>query len=73
MKIEWLGHSAFRLEESTGTVVVTDPFSADIVGYDMPMTEADIVTVSHDHADHNALDRVTGNYTLLNKIGAYEL
>ena len=27
MKITWLGHSSFKLEESTGTVVVTDPYS----------------------------------------------
>ena len=73
MKIQWLGHSAFRLEESTGTVVVTDPYDKGIVGYEMPVTEADIVTVSHDHEDHNALSRVSGDYILLNDIGAYEI
>ena len=52
MKITWLGHSSFRLEESTGTTVVTDPYDS-YVGYDMPEVKADIVTVSHPHKDHN--------------------
>ena len=73
MKIEWLGHSAFRLEESTGTVVVTDPYDASIVGHDMPMTKADIVTISHNHGDHNAVSRVTGDPVVLDEIGAYEI
>ena len=40
MKITWLGHSSFRLEESTGTTVVTDPYDS-YVGYDMPEVRAD--------------------------------
>jgi len=27
MKLQWLGHSCFLLEESTGTAIVTDPYS----------------------------------------------
>lgn len=73
MKISWLGHSSFRLEESTGTVVVTDPFDAGIVGYEMPKTRADIVTISHDHGDHNALSRIEGNPIVLDRIGAFEI
>ncbi len=52
MKITWLGHSSFKLEESTGTTVVTDPYHP-YVGYEMPEVTADIVTVSHGHKDHN--------------------
>lgn len=55
MKIEWLGHSAFRLTESTGSSIVTDPFDGAVVGYDMTHVEADAVTSSHGHADHNYL------------------
>ena len=50
MKITWLGHSSFLLEESTGTKIVTDPYHS-YVGYEMPKVEADIVTVSHAHND----------------------
>lgn len=72
MKITWLGHSSFLLEESTGTKIVTDPFK-DYVGYSMPSVEADIVTISHNHDDHNNVSSVLGDPTLLNRAGAYEI
>ncbi|MCM1305799.1 MAG: MBL fold metallo-hydrolase [Bacteroides sp.] len=72
MKLTWLGHSSFKLEESTGTTVVTDPYHSN-VGYDMPTVEADIVTVSHSHADHNNVENVLGHPTVLNRAGAYEI
>jgi len=62
MKITWLGHSAFLIESNDGTRVVTDPFEAGsydgAVGYAPICEEADIVTVSHEHADHNAVECV---------------
>lgn len=36
MKIQWLGHSSFKLEESTGTSIVTDPFDESVVGLQCP-------------------------------------
>lgn len=72
MKLTWLGHSSFKLEESTGTTVVTDPYHSN-VGYDMPEVEADIVTVSHTHADHNAVEKIKSSPTVLNRVGAYEI
>ncbi|MBR6751385.1 MAG: MBL fold metallo-hydrolase, partial [Clostridia bacterium] len=36
MKIEWLGHSSFKLTESTGVSVVTDPYDQDKVGIKFP-------------------------------------
>lgn len=75
MKIKWLGHSAFLLEESTGTKVVTDPFDENVVGYAMTAVDADIVTVSHNHEDHanlNALNDVK-DATIIKTAGAYEI
>lgn len=64
MKITWLGHASFLVESKDGTRVVTDPFEAGsydgAVGYAPISTHADVVTVSHEHADHNAVDTVTG-------------
>lgn len=60
MKIEYLGHSCFKLTESTGTSVLCDPFDAGI-GYKMPRAEADAVTVSHRHYDHANISAVGGN------------
>lgn len=72
MKITWLGHSSFKLEESTGTTIVTDPYHS-YVGYEMPKVDADIVTVSHAHNDHCYVSKVGGDPTVLNRAGAYEI
>ncbi len=72
MKLTWLGHSSFRLEESTGTTIVTDPFDP-YVGYDMPAVSADIVTVSHGHKDHSNVGAVEGNPTVIRNAGFCEI
>ncbi len=69
MKIEWLGHSSFILTESTGISLVTDPFNAEEVGISFPEVEADIVTVSHDHFDHNCTGAVKEYKMLVNTPG----
>lgn len=59
LKIRWLGQSSFEMTTSGGTIIVTDP--ADFKGYHMPPDlSADIVTVSHEHRDHNHVAGVTG-------------
>lgn len=72
MKITWLGHSAFKLEESTGTTVVTDPYHS-FIGYKMPRVNADIVTVSHGHNDHNNTSAVLGDPEVISAAGAYDI
>ena len=61
MKIKWLGHSCFKITNSKGIRILTDPFD-DNVGYKIPSVEADIVTTSHSHYDHNFVDCVKGNF-----------
>ena len=59
LKIKWLGHSSFQITTSGGTIIVTDPI--EFKGYHMPPNlSADIVTVSHEHPDHNCVDAVSG-------------
>jgi len=64
MRVTWLGHASFLIEAKDGTRVITDPYEAGsydgAVGYEPISERADIVTVSHDHADHNAVDAVAG-------------
>lgn len=72
MKIEYLGHSCFKLTESTGTSVVCDPYSSE-VGFDMPEVSADAVTVSHRHYDHDAVDKVSGSPVIIDNESGYEL
>ena len=71
MKIQYLGHSSFMLIESTGKTIVTDPFSN--IGYEMPKTYADVVTLSHRHKDHSAHKSVGGNPLIIEKEGCYEI
>ncbi len=71
MKIQWLGHSCFRLEESTDSAVVTDPYRS-YVGIELPDVSADVVTISHDHDDHNNVEAVSGNPVVLRETGVFE-
>ena len=70
MKIKWFGHACFKLSFSQGPYVVTDPFD-DHVGYPLCETEADIVTTSHGHGDHNYVESINGKPTVLNRPGMF--
>jgi L-ascorbate metabolism protein UlaG (beta-lactamase superfamily) len=59
MDITYLGHSSFRIKTKTAKIV-TDPFDPKKVGLKYPTIDADIVTVSHDHFDHNFVEKVKG-------------
>lgn len=72
MKIQWLGHSCFRLTESTGNSVITDPFKPSAVGYGMAYTGADAVTVSHGHSDHNFVEGVKGSPVVIDTVGNHD-
>jgi len=71
MDITWLGHSSFRIKGKLATIV-TDPYGAS-TGLKLPKTEADIVTVSHDHEDHNDLSRIGGDFKEVLGPGEYEI
>lgn len=59
MKWTWLGHSTFLLETNAGTRLVTDPVDAGS-GFQLPAVTADVITVSHHHFDHDAVERIGG-------------
>lgn len=72
MKIQYLGHSCFKLTESTGVSIITDPYQK--IGYELPKDiSATAVTVSHNHFDHNNITAVGGNPTILRREGFYDL
>jgi len=71
MKIRWRGHSSFIIE-TEDKIVVTDPFNADY-GYPMTPVTADIVTVSHDHRDHNAVATIDGQPRIILGTGTVEM
>ena len=58
MKITWIGHSCFKVEEA-GYRIVFDPYDDDYVPGLGPVREtAEEVLCSHEHGDHNARKRV---------------
>jgi L-ascorbate metabolism protein UlaG (beta-lactamase superfamily) len=69
MRVEWYGQSAFRLE-SDGVTVFVDPFGdmsslADRgLEWNYPPisgVDADLLLVTHEHRDHNAVDVIGGD------------
>lgn len=69
MEIQWCGHSCFRLADQNGFAIVTDPFD-DSVGYPRPHVSASLVTLSHDHYDHNHCQAVAGAPKVVRTAGA---
>lgn len=67
-----LGHASFKLRGKTATVV-TDPYDGKMLGQRYPAVSADIVTISHNHADHNAAEAVEGTPMVLAAAGEYEI
>lgn len=78
MEITYLGHSCFKLKSRMGMSVIMDPFKSESVGLPLAKEVADIITVSHCHDDHNAVEVVTGPVTresvfIIDKEGEYEI
>lgn len=74
MIITWQGHSCFKIQDKVGpegVTLVTDPFGKE-AGLKVPNFEADIVTVSHDHSDHNNVDALRGNPFVISCAGEYD-
>jgi L-ascorbate metabolism protein UlaG (beta-lactamase superfamily) len=71
MEITWLGHSCFRLRSRDATII-TDPYEPK-VGYKMGRVTGDIVTVSHNHYDHNHIEVVQGEPVEVSGPGEYEI
>ena len=74
MIITWQGHSCFKIQDRVGlegVTVVTDPFDKKI-GLKVPNFEADIVTVSHQHHDHNNIGALRGQPFVVDCPGEYD-
>lgn len=68
LKIQWFGHSMFRVEVG-GSVFLFDPFSD--IGYPMPTLpiRCDACIVSHGHFDHNNVKLAGGPFVTLDTEG----
>jgi L-ascorbate metabolism protein UlaG (beta-lactamase superfamily) len=80
MRLRWFGQSAFLLEGAEGRVMI-DPFgdTAPLRARGVPFlypniegAEADLVLVTHEHADHNDTSVVGGDPVVVRLAGAHD-
>jgi L-ascorbate metabolism protein UlaG (beta-lactamase superfamily) len=64
VSIRWLGQSCFLVTTPDGVRVLMDPVSPS-TGYENPPQTVDVVTISHEHADHNHLALAQGAFSVL--------
>lgn len=75
MIITWQGHSCFKIQDKTtadGITVATDPYSKEL-GLKLSNFEANIITVSHDHYDHNNVAGLRGTPAVIDCAGEYDI
>jgi L-ascorbate metabolism protein UlaG (beta-lactamase superfamily) len=69
-KLTWFGQSCFLLETAGGTRILMDPYPKGI-GYEVPQGfKADVVTISHEHYDHNNVAFVNGKARVIRGLTA---
>ncbi len=77
MEIKWYGHASFLLTTDKGIKIITDPYEPGAFGGGImygPITDkADIVLVSHDHADHNYVTGLPGKPQVIETPGKHEV
>jgi L-ascorbate metabolism protein UlaG (beta-lactamase superfamily) len=75
MHLTYLGHSCFKIQDkitADGVTVLTDPYDKS-VGLRAPSLEADIVTISHGHPDHNNKGAIRGSVFVIDSAGEYDV
>ncbi|MBN1780507.1 MBL fold metallo-hydrolase [bacterium] len=72
IRISFIGHSSFLFTIGDSLRIVTDPYGASITAFYMKPDSltADIVTVSHAHADHAQVRTVEGDPMVIREAGA---
>jgi len=71
MTIQYWGHSCFKIIEKEITIA-TDPFPKEI-GLKEPRFSADILTISHQHWDHNFKEAIKNSPFIIDQPGEYEI
>lgn len=76
ISVKWLGQACIVITQQTKerkeSRLVMDPYGKE-TGLLLPKYEAAVVSVSHDHPDHNNLTGVMGNPFVIKEAGEYEV
>src|SRR3972149_4442251 len=74
MEVRYLAHASFLIVSDDGTRIITDPYKIESGIKYTPINEtADIVTISHDHFDHNNPASVKGKPDVIKGAGIRKL
>lgn len=76
MKVKWLGHACFLITGGSGLKVVTDPYEAGfkgLISYGPVRESPDIVTISHQHGDHNYVVDLKGKPEIVQGAGNHRV
>ncbi len=79
MSIRYLGHCAFLFEDLTGERLLIDPFGNGDSEWDrwflrpFPSLDVDLVAVTHDHFDHNAVSALPEGTPILSGEGSRQV
>jgi len=66
MRLVWHMHSCFEINDMA--TLVMDPHDGRSIGVKPPSLKADVVTISHDHFDHNAVRVIKGEYVMVRDV-----
>ena len=73
MIIQWLGHASFLIISASGVKIITDPYEPGSFGgalkYRAITISPDIVTVSHEHADHGYVEGLPNHFEVVSRPG----
>lgn len=76
MEVKWYGHAAFLIK-GQNVRIITDPYKSGAYGggisYGPIRDSADVVTVSHDHDDHNAVSDLPGSPQVVKGPGIHQV
>ncbi len=76
MRLLYLGHASFWIQNGAGGTLVTDPYQPGAFGalHLKPVdVDADVVTVSHQHLDHNYVQGVGGTPQVISTEGDHQV
>jgi L-ascorbate metabolism protein UlaG (beta-lactamase superfamily) len=76
MRIVWYGQSCFKIMAKTNNgdkiTIITDPFDKSL-RLTPPRCSAEIVSISHDHYDHNNVKTISGEPFIIERPGEYDV
>src|SRR5512138_1637246 len=72
MTLTWLGQSTFVLTTSTGLKALLDPVNPGAFK-PAPVDGVDVVTITHEHPDHNYVKLATDSPTIMHGLAAAEV